>query len=252
MSSPLSTPLRPVQLPALFIADLHIAPERPDILAAFERFCQGPARTAVELYILGDLFEAWLGDDDDEPIAERTASALAELAREGVTTYFLPGNRDFLLGPAYAARAGLSLLSGPTHVDIAGQTTLLLHGDELCTDDQDHQAFRRQTQDAAWQRAFLERPLRERRQLAAEMRRTSQQAMEAKSWATLDVNADAVAEMFRDWHIERMIHGHTHRPARHTGYIDGRYVERWVLGDWFDQGSMLRVDHQGWASIPLV
>lgn len=244
-------PAAQARLPALFIADLHIDPQRPDILATFARFCTGPARRAREVYILGDLFEAWIGDDDDDPVAERTAATIADLAAAGVAVHFLPGNRDFLLGPDFARRAGLSLLAGPVVLDLAGSRTLVLHGDELCTDDSDHQAFRARVSDPQWRRDFLARPLAERRQLAADMRAMSRRSIEAKPTATLDVNADAVCRAFREWGVERMIHGHTHRPARHRLEVDGHTVERWVLGDWFEQGGGIAVDTAGWHSLSI-
>ncbi len=238
-------------LPALFVADLHIAPERPDITEAFVRFCRGPAREAAELYILGDLFEVWIGDDDRGPAWDRAVETLAELTAAGVRTYFLPGNRDFLVGSAFARRTGVRLLDEITLIELYGQRTLLLHGDELCIDDVEHQAFRREVQDPAWRRAFLARPLAERREIAAGMRAASRESVQHKASATMDVSAEAVRAVTRDWQVERIIHGHTHRPARHDHIVDGHPLERWVLGDWFEQASMLRADRNGLRAVGL-
>lgn len=238
-------------LPALFIADLHISPERADITEAFVRFCDGPARSAAAVYILGDLFEVWIGDDDHGPTWDRAVAALTALTASGVAVYFLPGNRDFLLGSGFAQRTGITLLEPITLIMLHGERTLLLHGDELCTDDIEHQAFRREVQDPAWRAAFLARPLAERREIAAGMRAASRESVQAKAAATMDVNADAVAAVARSWQVTRIIHGHTHRPARHEHRIAGSRLERWVLGDWFDQGSMLVADAAGMRAVVL-
>lgn len=250
---PESTPPEPsaATLPAMFIADLHLAPEHPDITEAFIRFCNGPAREAAEIYILGDLFEVWVGDDDDGPTWRLAMEALAALTAAGVRVHFMPGNRDFLVGEDFAASTGIALLSDPTLILLAGQRTLLLHGDELCTDDTDHLAFRDEVRDPRWRQAFLARPLAERRAIAADMRSASRRSVSDKAAAIMDTNATAVAEAFRRWQADRMIHGHTHRPAHHVMRIDGREVERWVLGDWFEQGSMLVADAHGLRSAAI-
>jgi len=239
------------ELPAVCIADLHMAPERPDIIAAFLDFCAGPARAVRTVLILGDLFEVWIGDDDDAPEWHPVLDALHELTASGVQVHFLAGNRDFLVDAGFAARTGVCLMDAPVLADLGGVRTLLLHGDELCTDDADHQAFRREVRTHEWRAGFLARPLAERRRIAAEMRAASRESVSGKQADIMDVNPGAVEQAFSDWAAERMIHGHTHRPARHELRVAGRRVERWVLGDWFDQGSMLRIDHEGVHSVPL-
>jgi len=245
MADPTPTGFPAVSTPALFIADIHLAPERPDIMAAFERFCRGPARAAASVYILGDLFEVWVGDDDDDPAWEPVLQTLADLAGAGVAVHFMPGNRDFLVGEQFARATGVRLLPDHTAVRIAGDPTLLLHGDDLCTDDVDHQAFRRAVRDPEWRAGFLARPLTERRAIAARMRAASLESMTTKSATMMDVSPGAVTDVCRQWGVRRLIHGHTHRPARHEHEIDGVRVERWVLGDWFEQASILRADDAG-------
>lgn len=227
--------------PSLFIADVHIAPDRPDITRAFTDFCKGPASAAGAVYILGDLFEVWIGDDDDARAWQPAIDALTELTAAGTRVYFMHGNRDFLVGDDFATRTGIGLLADPVLVDLHGTPTLLSHGDIFCTDDRDHQAFRAQVRSAEWRREFLARPLAERRQIAARMRAGSRESARAKSASIMDVNIAAVTRAFRDHGAHRMIHGHTHRPDRHEHEVDGRIVERWVLGDWYEQRSALEL-----------
>ncbi len=225
----------------LLISDLHLDAARPQITALLERFLREQARQATALYILGDLFEAWVGDDDDSELPARVAAALADLRAHGVPVYFLAGNRDFLLGSGYARRAGMTLLEDGVVHTLAGTPTLLLHGDTLCSDDAAYQAFRRQVRDPAWQRDFLARPLAERKDFAAQARVASRDHQRGAREALMDVNADAVAHALRTAGVSRMIHGHTHRPAIHDLVLDGVPAQRIVLGDWYEQGSLLRV-----------
>lgn len=226
--------------PVLFIGDLHLDPARPDMIGAFEDFCAGPARRAQALYILGDLFEVWIGDDDDDPALERVLDAIAALTRAaGIPAWFMTGNRDFLVGTRFHEHTGLQPLPDEQVIDLFGRTTLLCHGDTLCTDDVDYQRFRAMVRDPGWQRDFLARPLAERRHLAENLRRDSGEAMATKETSSMDVSADAVADAVRRHRVECLIHGHTHRPAMHRHEIDGRTVERWVLGDWYRAPSML-------------
>lgn len=228
----------------LFVSDLHLDPERPAITTLFGRFLDGQARGADALYILGDLFEAWVGDDDPSAAGAFVAERLRALVDAGVPTYFLRGNRDFLLGEAYAARCGMTLLDDPTVVDLYGTPTLLLHGDLLCTDDTAYQQFRAQTRDPRWQAQFLAQPLAARLAFAAQARAASQARygeLAAKGMAETigDVAPATVQDWFTRFGVQRMIHGHTHRPAIHDEG-DGR--TRIVLGDWYEQGSALRID----------
>lgn len=231
----------------LFVSDLHLTPERPDAAASFRRFLTDKAVDGDALYILGDLFEAWVGDDDlASPFHAEIAAALKRLAHAGIPIYFLPGNRDFLVGADLARAAGLTLLADPTCVDLHGTLTLLAHGDVWCTDDAQYQAFRAQVRELAWRADFLGKPLAERHALAAALRERSEQAKAGKRPEIMDVNPEAVAEAFRRHAVKRIIHGHTHRPARHVHVIDGQPCERWVLSDWYDaSGGYLRCDRRG-------
>lgn len=223
----------------LFISDLHLDPDRPGITGLFLDLLHGAARQAEALYILGDLFEVWIGDDDNTPLTRQVAEGLRELRDSGVPVYFIHGNRDFLLGPAYARRAGLALLPETTVIDLYGTPTLIMHGDTLCTDDHDYQAFRLKVRDPAWQRRVLWLPRVLRRFQAARMRKASRKATGRKPAGITDVNAEAVADSLRRHGVRHLIHGHTHRPAVHHFELDGLPAERIVLGDWDKHGSLL-------------
>ncbi|MBS7456530.1 UDP-2,3-diacylglucosamine diphosphatase [Coralloluteibacterium stylophorae] len=229
----------------LFVSDLHLDPARPEITALFLRFLQEEAAGADALYLLGDLFEAWIGDDDPAPLGAEVASGLGAVADAGVPVYFMHGNRDFLLGRDYAARAGMRLLPDPAVVMLYGHPTLLTHGDALCSDDHAYQAFRAQTRDPAWRERFLAQPLAARQAFARQAREASRQHQATVGGGAADitdVTPDTVAALFSRYGVDRVIHGHTHRPAVHTLEVDGRTCTRIVLGDWFEQGSVLRVD----------
>lgn len=229
----------------LFISDLHLDPGRPAITALFFDFLQARARSATALYILGDLFEAWIGDDDDAPLATEVATHLRAVRDSGVALYFVHGNRDFLLGPDYAARAGLALLPETRVIDLYGTPTLIMHGDTLCTDDVDYQAFRAKVRNPAWQRQVLALPLVQRRAMAGQLRETSRAANRLKPEDITDVNPAAVNAALHQHGASRLIHGHTHRPGRHPLNIAGRAAERLVLGAWYDQGSLLECTASG-------
>jgi UDP-2,3-diacylglucosamine hydrolase len=241
---------RPIRLPpgdsvpmtTLFISDLHLDASRPRITELFLGFLENEAAKANALYILGDLFEAWIGDDAGDDVGEQVAQGLARLHARGVPCFYLHGNRDFLLGDAYARRARMTLLPDGSVVDIEGNPVLLMHGDTLCTDDAPYQKFRRDTHTPDWQRAFLARPISERHEFAAQARAESQRYTRSAGEAITDVNAEAVAATLRRHTGGRLIHGHTHRPAHHKMTLDGRQAQRIVLGDWYEQGSVLRVD----------
>jgi len=223
----------------LFISDLHLDESRPQIVELFERFLGGAACGADALYILGDLFESWIGDDDDAPLPARVARALRELRDRSAPVYFMRGNRDFLLGADYAARAGMTLLDDPTVIDLHGERTLLMHGDTLCTDDGEYQKFRARVHDPAWQREFLSKPLPQRRAFAAQARGESRKHTSTASPEIMDVNQAAVESTLRAHGVRRLIHGHTHRPATHRFDLGGQAAERIVLGDWYEQSSVL-------------
>lgn len=208
---------------------------------AFEHLLARLPRRCTSLFILGDLFEAWVGDDDDSELATRVSVALAGLTRAGVRCLFQHGNRDFLLGERYAARAGLELLPESVVLEIAGMPTLLMHGDTLCTEDHAYLAFRKQTRDAAWQRAFLVQPLSERREFAHAARVESTRHTRSAAPVLMDVTPSAVSHSLRASGVRRLIHGHTHRPAIHSFELDGEAAERIVLGDWYATPSLLVV-----------
>jgi UDP-2,3-diacylglucosamine hydrolase len=232
--------------PTIFVSDLHLSSKRPTQLAAFHRFCMGPARTAGELYILGDLFDSWIGDDQlEEPMVAAVAAALATVAASGVRIGILTGNRDFLLRERFAAAAGAKLLPEQLVVDAGGVPTLIMHGDELCTSDLGYQRWRRISHDRRWQNGFLALPYSFRRSFAQWLRGKSSRTVATKSETIMDVEASAVEAAFCAANVSRIVHGHTHRPARHHIVVDGRDCERFVLADWYDRGSYLEFDAAG-------
>ncbi len=226
----------------LFISDLHLDASRPHITRLFVDFVRTEAVQAKALYILGDLFEAWIGDDADDETGAMVADALAGLHAHGVPCFYIHGNRDFLLGDAYARRARMTLLPDPSIIEIEGERVMLMHGDTLCTDDAPYQAFRAQSRTALWQRAFLSRPLAERQAFATQARAESQRYTRSVGDTITDVNAAAVLAALRAGNMRRLIHGHTHRPAIHHIDLGVPDSERIVLGDWYEQGAMLLVD----------
>ena len=234
----------------LFVSDLHLDPARPAITALFLRFLRSEAVDADALYILGDLFEAWVGDDVGGEPAQAVRAALKALSASGVPVYFQRGNRDFLAGARFAADTGATLLPDPAVVNLYGEPTLLMHGDLLCTGDTAYQAFRAQVRAPAWQAQFLAQPLAAREAFAAKARAASKEHQKdvgsgGAMDAITDVDADAVAQTLARYGVRRLIHGHTHRPAIHALDAGGRHARRIVLGDWYEQGSVLRVDADG-------
>lgn len=235
----------------LFVSDLHLSAERPDIAQIFFDFLKKPALEADALYILGDLFEYWIGDDDDDAFHAQVLAALHALAARGVKTYFMHGNRDFLTGARFTQRSGAQLIADPTLIDLYGQPTLLMHGDTLCTDDVRYQEYRARMHNPLLQRLLLALPLFVRKRIATGLRAQSQKAKAQKSEEIMDVAPAAVDAILREYHYPRLIHGHTHRPARHEHVVDGHVCERWVLADWYQRGSYLRCDAKSCTSIPL-
>ncbi|GAA0480876.1 MULTISPECIES: UDP-2,3-diacylglucosamine diphosphatase [Tatumella] len=226
----------------LFIADLHLCQEEPAITAGFMRFLQREATDCDALYILGDLFESWIGDDDPAPLHRQVAEALSALP---VPVFFIHGNRDFLLGKAYASRSGMTLLAEETLLECYGQRVLIMHGDTLCTDDQGYQRFRQKVHQPWLQRVFLMLPLFLRQKIAARLRNDSQQANQSKSLQIMDVNQQAVEQVMERYRASVLIHGHTHRPEIHFLQINHQPAERAVLGAWHHQGSMIQLDASG-------
>lgn len=228
---------------ALFVSDLHLSADMPRTTAAFFDFLQHQARQVQALYLLGDVFEYWAGDDDlDTPFHQQVCQQLKSLAESGVQTYWIAGNRDFLVGQQFAAAAGIHLLQEPHVATIAGHTLLLLHGDAQCTDDTAYMKFREQVRNPDWQSAFLARPLAERKALIAGMREGSRAAQKEKSMAIMDVNPDAIERLFGVHSVSLMIHGHTHRPGMHKTAAGTRHV----LTDWDCDGDAPR---GGWLAL---
>ena len=237
---------------SLFVSDLHLATERPRIVEQFFSFMRGPAREADALYVLGDLFEYWIGDDNaEDPLNASVASAFAALAASGTPVSFMHGNRDLLVGREFANRAGAQMLDDPTLIDVHGTRTLLMHGDTLCTDDVEYLKFRAYARDPAQQQRFLAQPLAARRAEVDGLRARNIDAKLGKSAQIMDVNREAVEQTLREHGYPRLIHGHTHRPARHVHVVDGHACERWVLADWYENGSYLRCDDSGCSAAAL-
>lgn len=229
----------------LFISDLHLDGGRPQITQLFCRFLAGQARQAEALYILGDLFEVWFGDDMVLPDYAGALDALAALHAAGVAVYVMHGNRDFLMGAEFAGQAGCTLLADPTVVDLYGQRTLLMHGDTLCTDDVEYQKFRAMVRNPAFQAEFLSHTPEQRIAIAKDYRARSKAETSMKPEDIMDVNQAAVEQALREAGVQRLIHGHTHRPGRHEFTLDGRAASRLVLGDWHDHGHVLVCDADG-------
>ncbi|NBC99159.1 UDP-2,3-diacylglucosamine diphosphatase [Atlantibacter hermannii] len=233
----------------LFIADLHLSTEEPAITAGFLRLLAGEARSADALYILGDLFEAWIGDDDPNPLHAKIASAIKTLVDSGVPCYFIHGNRDFLVGKRFARRSGMRLLPEEHVLTLYGKRILIMHGDTLCTDDIGYLRFRAKVHQPWLQKLFLALPLSIRQRIAARMRAGSKASNQTKSEAIMDVNPQAVIDVMTRHHVHHLIHGHTHRPAIHELDIEHHPARRYVLGAWHDEGSMIKVSE---ANIELL
>ena len=229
----------------LFISDLHIDASRPEITRQFLSFLRTEAVGADALYILGDLFESWVGDDDADPAQRAAIGALHELSSSAVPCFVMHGNRDFLLGPRFCAMSGAQLLPDPVVVTLYGEPVLVMHGDALCTDDRAYQRLRATVRDAQWQRQFLALSVASRRALASAARAGSQAHTAAIDHAITDVNAGNVETVLRAAGLSTLLHGHTHRPGVHSLNVDGRDCTRIVLGDWYSQGSVLRWDRDG-------
>ena len=230
----------------LFISDLHLRATQHRITALFLDFMQQQAPQAEALYILGDLFEYWAGDDDlDQPFHQKICSAICELSHSGTAVFIMRGNRDFLMGQALADACGATLLGDPTLIDLYGHPTLLSHGDTLCTDDVDYQNFRKMVRDPHWQAQFLAQPLAERRAQIEALRTKSNQEKKQKATSIMDVNTGAVCALLREKNYPVIIHGHTHRPAHHLIHLDDFTCHRWVLSDWDDKVRILRASPDG-------
>lgn len=231
---------------SIFVSDLHLSPERPHINQVFFDFAARIAARAESVFILGDLFEYWVGDDDlADPFNASVADALAGLTGKRVKLRLMQGNRDVLLGEAFARRCGAKLIIDPTVLDLHGTKTLVMHGDTLCTDDVEYQKFRSFARNPVYQRLLLCLPLALRRALIRRMRAGSEKHKEGTSAEIMDVAQATVERVLREHGYPRLIHGHTHRPARHLHTVDGHRCERWVLNDWYQRGGYLHCDSSG-------
>ncbi|MBL4900295.1 MAG: UDP-2,3-diacylglucosamine diphosphatase [Colwellia sp.] len=224
-----------------FIADLHLAENRPDITACFLRFLQGDATQAQRLYILGDLFEAWIGDDDDSTFLTTIAEALTALSAQGTAIYYIHGNRDFLLGQHFAKKSAMLLLPEIYLIDLYGERVVIMHGDTLCTRDIGYQKFRKKSRSWWWQTLIKSLPLFVRKKIASDYRKKSAAATAVKSQEIMDVTPSEVVKCLENHHSQLLIHGHTHRPAVHKLNANNKKAKRIVLGDWYEQGAWLKV-----------
>ncbi|WP_285259773.1 UDP-2,3-diacylglucosamine diphosphatase [Halopseudomonas bauzanensis] len=230
----------------LFISDLHLEAQRPDITRAFLRCLDIRARDAGALYILGDFFEVWLGDDNPDPLADQISAALLALSRQGTAIYLMHGNRDFLIGRDFCRRSGATLLNDPTLIEINGERVLLMHGDSLCIDDADYIRMRRWLRNPLSLFILRHLPLKTRHRIGRKLRNESQERTRYKAADITDVNQDEVLRVMREHRVTILIHGHTHRPAVHPLEIDGCPAQRIVLGDWDKDGWVLEVDGDGY------
>jgi UDP-2,3-diacylglucosamine hydrolase len=235
----------------LFISDLHLDDARPETTALLKKFLTTEAPGAEALYILGDLFEYWLGDDVPSKCSMEVATALSSLVQKGVPCYFMHGNRDFLVGADYANMAGMTLLPEEHLADLYGEKVLLMHGDSLCTDDVPYQQFRTMVRNPAWQQEFLARTPQERLQIALQARDASAEHKDHVGMDIMDVNQAEVIAAFEHHGVRRMIHGHTHRLATHDMKINAQEAQRFVLGDWYNLGSVLRVQSGSYELSPI-
>lgn len=236
---------------ALFASDLHLEPGKPEITRQFLEFLEGPVAGAGALYLLGDIFEAWLGDDVPDPLGAEVANALSAVSARGTAVYLMQGNRDFLLGDGFCARAGATHLPDPVIVSHAGGRALVTHGDALCTADGAYQRLRSLVRDPEVQRAFLSLPVAARRALASEARAGSRAHLAEAGQYITDVEPASVETVLREAGVDVLLHGHTHRPGIHALTVDGRNCTRIVLGDWHASGSYLRWDARGFELVTL-
>lgn len=225
----------------LFISDLHLSPTRPEVTNAFLTFLNTTAKNAESLYILGDFFDAWVGDDDDTQAYKAITVALKNYSKSH-SLFFMHGNRDFLIGDHFAKQAGVTLLDDPCTIELNGMPTLLMHGDSLCTQDKEYMAFRSMVRNPEWQQSFLQKSLDERKKIAEHIRATSQSMNSLKAKDIMDVTPSQVLKVMQSHSTPRLIHGHTHRPARHELSLNKKLAERIVLGDWHNSGWYLIAD----------
>lgn len=234
---------------SLFISDLHLDISRPEMDRVFTGFLSGPARDCSTLYILGDLFEVWIGDDDPDPSKHAIIESIRACADSGVRIFIMHGNRDFLIGDTFAGACNCTLLEDPTVIDLHGTPTLLTHGDQLCTDDIEYQRFRQTVRSTEWRATFLSKPIEERTRIARALRDASHESISGKPAEIMDINPDALRDLAARYSVSRIIHGHTHRPAVHHQVFGDLDIYRHVLADWHTGGSGLR--HENGALTPF-
>ena len=235
----------------LFLSDIHVSDEHPEISEHLKEFLLEEKFKINTIYILGDLFEYWLGDDDPNPSYREIKLLLKNLSQKGISIFFMHGNRDFLIGEKFAEEAGCHILPDPHVMDLFGKKVLMSHGDIFCTDDKEYQSFRNQTRDPAWKESILSKSLRFREEFAKKARLESSKHTSSKKNEIMDVNKDEIIKMYEKYNVDIIIHGHTHRPAIHDIFFNGKNCQRIVLGDWYEQGSILRCDEAGFDLIQL-
>ncbi|WP_318514663.1 UDP-2,3-diacylglucosamine diphosphatase [Photobacterium leiognathi] len=230
----------------LFISDLHLSASRPDMTACFLRFMAEDTANIDALYVLGDLFEMWIGDDEESPFLQQIKQAFKTLTDSGIPCYFVHGNRDFLIGKRFSQQTGVQLLPEHSVVDLYGKPTLLLHGDTLCIEDEAYQRYRKKVHNKFIQWLFFRIPLSKRIQIGEKFRNNSSKNNQMKSQSIMDVTASEVVRVMKEFHVDQMIHGHTHRPDIHSLTVDDKPATRIVLGDWYEHGSVLVVTPDGY------
>ena len=235
----------------LFVSDIHISDDYPEICKLFFDFINKIDTNVNALYILGDLFEYWLGDDDPNPIFKKTQNALKDLSKNNISVFFIHGNRDFLVGDKFAKKSHIKILSDPSVIELYGERILISHGDIFCVDDEEYQLFRKQTRDPKWQEMILKKPLGYRRDFAQMARMKSIEHTQLDNEDIMDVNENEIKKTFDQLNISTIIHGHTHRPFIHNTISNEVNYRRIVLGDWYDQGSILEWNESGPKLIKL-
>ena len=235
----------------LFVSDIHISDNYPEICKLFFDFIKKIDNNVNALYILGDLFEYWLGDDDPNPIFKQTQDALKDLSKKNISVFFLHGNRDFLIGDIFAEKTHIKVLHDPSIIELHGERILISHGDIFCIDDEEYQSFRKQTRDPTWQEMILEKPLEYRRNFAKMARMKSKEHTQLDNEDIMDVNENEIKKTFEHFNLSTIIHGHTHRPFIHNTVSNKINYRRIVLGDWYEQGSILEWSESGPKLIKL-
>tara|TARA_B100000900_G_scaffold372494_1_gene352447 strand:- start:1428 stop:2153 length:726 start_codon:yes stop_codon:yes gene_type:complete len=235
----------------VFLSDIHISDQHPEISKHLEEFLLEEGSKTDAIFVLGDLFEYWLGDDDPNPLFREIKQLLKRLSDKNISIFFIHGNRDFLIGESFAEETGCHILNDPHIIDLCDKRVLISHGDMFCTDDKEYQLFRNQTRDPAWKEFILSKSLSFREEFAKQARLESSKHISSNKNEIMDVNKDEILKMYEKYNVDIIIHGHTHRPAIHDVFFNGRNCQRIVLGDWYEQGSILKCDETGFDLIEL-